>query len=237
VGEQVNLTHAPGRAAWTTTVGATPLSATNGVTVLFTAPDTFPATTQRVTVTAGAATIIFDVIAPTTVAQDRVTGTAVKHTLNRPDSGFAALTFLGPDTVNFNRVRWRELDVAGVATAGAYSCNPASGGHCGAGGGGAPCPDNPLSTTVVAGKGTQDLPPPDCAYSGHCGGTPPFAPGTLTLNIPYEYKVGAGSFHPITNVPQVHTLAADASTLTTTKAGASGTTTVAAVSAAIAQCP
>ena len=237
VGEVVNLTHAPGSAAWTTSVGTAPLSATNGVTVIFTAPDTFPATTQRITVTAGAATISFDVIAPTTVAQDRVAGTGVKHTVDRPDSGFTALTFLGPDTVNFSNVRWREMDVAGVATPGAYSCNPASGGHCGAGGGGAACPDNPLSSTVVAGKGTQDLPPPDCAYSGHCGGAPPFAPGSLTVDIPYEYKVGTGAFHPIRNVPQVHTLAADASTLTTTKAGATGTTTVAAASVALAQCP
>ena len=114
---------------------------------------------------------------------------------------------------------------------------PFSGGHCSAGGGGAPCPDNPLSNIVVAGFGTQDLPPPDCAYSGHCGGTPPFAPGSVSLSIPYEYKVGTGAFHAITNVPQVHTLAADASTLTTSKAGASGSTTVAAASLALAQCP
>ena len=236
VGEEVNLTHSPGSAAWTTTVGPAPLSATNGDRVIFTAPDTAPATTQRITVTAGAATISFDVLAPTSVTQERVAGTGVKHTVNRADSGIALLTFLGPDTVNFSRVRWRELDDAGVAT-GVYSCNPASGGHCGAGGGGAPCPDNPLSDTVVAGKGTQDLPPPDCAYSGHCGTAPPFAPGSITLTIPYEYKVGAGAFHRFATVTQLHTLAADASTLTTSKAGATGTTTVAAATAAIPQCP
>ena len=38
-------------------------------------------------------------------------------------------------------------------------------------------------------------------------------------------------------VAQVHALAANASTLTTDKAGANGTTTVTAVSSAIAQCP
>jgi outer membrane protein OmpA-like peptidoglycan-associated protein len=236
VGEEVKLTHAPGSATWSTSVGPAPLSSTTGVDVVFTAPDTAPATSNNIVVTAGTATISFDVLAPTSVAQQRVTGTGIKHTVNRSDSGFAALTFLGPDTVNFSKVRWRELDVAGVGT-GTYSCNPASGGHCGAGGGGAACPDNPLSNIVVAGKGTQDLPPPDCAYSGHCGGTPPFAPGSVSLSIPYEYKVGTGAFHPITNVPQVHTLAADASTLTTTKAGETGTTTVTAATVALAQCP
>src|SRR5206468_1322184 len=140
------------------------------------------------------------------------------------------------DSVNFSRIRWRELDVAGVGT-GTYSCNPAAGGHCGAGGGGTPCADFPLSNTVVAGFGTQDQPPPDCAYSGDCGGSPPFTPGSVTLSIPYEYSVDGGGFHFIVNVPQVHTLAADGSTLTTTKAGASGTTTVGAVTVVLADCP
>ncbi len=237
VGEEVNLTHSPGSATWSTTEGAAPLSATRGTKVLFTAPDTSPATTKRITVTAGAATIVFDVLAPTSVAQSREPGTGVKHTKDQPDSGIASRTFLGPDTVNFNKVRWRELDVAGVVTPGVYSCNPASGGHCGAGGGGAPCADFALSDTVVAGKGTQDFPPPDCAYSGHCGTAPPFAPGSITLNIPYEYKVGTGAFHRFFTVTQQHVLAADSSTLMTTKAGASGTTTVATATTAIAQCP
>src|SRR5205814_5907548 len=116
----VKLTHSPGGAAWATTGGK--LSAANGVTVKLAAPDT----AQKITVTAGAAKLAFDVIAPTSVAQDRAAGTGVKHTLNQADSGIAALTFLGPDTVNFSKVRWRELDVAGVASPGVYSCNPFS---------------------------------------------------------------------------------------------------------------
>ena len=233
VGEQVNLTHAPGSAAWTTTIGPTPLSATNGITVILTAPDT----AQRITVTAGTATLAFDVIAPTSVAMDRQPGTGVQHKVNRPRSGIQTRVFLGPDTVNFSRARYRELDVAGTASSpGVYSCNPASGGHCGAGGGGAPCPDKALTNTVVAGMGTQSL-LGDCACSGDCNTPPPFVAGSLTLSIPYEYKVGAGAFHAITNVPQVHTLAADLSTLTSSKAGATGTTTVAAGTVALPQCP
>ena len=230
VGEEVNLTHAPGSAAWTTTDGT--LSAANGVTVILTAPDR----AKRITVNAGAATISFDVIAPTSVAMDRESGTGVKHTLNQPDSGIQTRVFLGADTVNFSRVRYRELNVAGVPTSpGVYSCNTFSTGHCSGATAGA-CPDKALTDTVVAGKGTQSV-LGDCAYSGHCGTAPPFVPGSITVNIPYEYKVGTGAFHTIRNVVQIHTLEADASTLTSSKAGATGSTTVAAAGVIIPQCP
>ena len=230
VGEEVNLTHAPGSAAWTTTDGT--LSAANGVTVILTAPDT----AKRITVNAGTATISFDVIAPTSVAMDREPGTGVKHTLSQPDSGIQTRVFLGADTVNFSRVRYRELNVAGVPTSpGVYSCNTFSTGHCSGAAAGA-CPDKALTDTVIAGKGTQSV-LGDCAYSGHCGTAPPFVPGSITVNIPYEYKVGTGAFHAIRNVAQIHTLDADASTLTSSKAGATGSTTVAAAGVIIPQCP
>ena len=229
VDEEVNLTHAPGSAAWTTTAGT--LSAANGTKVILTAPDT----AQKITVTAGAATLQFDIIAPTSVSMDREPGTGVKHTLNQPDSGIQTRVFLGPDDVNFHKVRYRELDVAGTGT-GVYSCNPASGGHCGAGGGGNPCPDKAMTDTVVAGMGTKSV-LGDCAYSGHCGTAPPFAAGTVSLGIPYEYKVGTSAFHAFTTVGQAHVLAADGSTLASSKAGASGTTTVAAATVVIPQCP
>lgn len=229
VGEEVNLTHAPGSAAWTTTAGT--LSAANGTTVILTAPDT----AQRITVRAGGVTLQFDIIAPTSATMDREPGTGVKHTLNQPDSGIQTRVFLGPDDVNFNKLRYRELDVAGTGT-GVYSCNPASGGHCGAGGGGNPCPDKAMTSTVVAGMGTQSV-LGDCAYSGHCGTAPPFGAGSVSLSIPYEYRVGAGAFHAIINVAQVHTLGADGSTLTSDKAGAHGDTTVAAATVVIVQCP
>ncbi|WP_017296929.1 eCIS core domain-containing protein [Nodosilinea nodulosa] len=229
VGEQVNLTHAPGSAAWTTTGGT--LSAASGVTVILTAPDT----ARTITVTAGAATLAFTVVAPTSVTMDRQPGTGVQHNANRPTSGIQTRVFLGPDTVNFGQARYRELDVAGTGT-GVYSCNPASGGHCGAGGGGAACPDKALTNTVVAGKGTQSV-LGDCALSGECCTAPPFAAGNITINIPYEYKVGTGAFHNFTTVTQVHTLAADGSTLTSSKAGATGSVTVPDPSLALPQCP
>jgi hypothetical protein len=230
----VKLTHAPGAAAWSTTAGT--LSAPNGVKVTLTAPDT----AQQITVTGGTATLKFDIIAPTAVAMDREPGTGVQHDAGRPTSGIQMRVFLGPDTVNFNKVIYHEMDVAGTGN-GVYSCNPASGGHCHAGGGGHACGDKTMTDTVVTGKGTQST-LGDCALSGDCcGATAPFTPGTESLSIPYEYKVGSGSFHQFDTAAQTHVLADDKSTLTTSKGGAGGTasgsTTVSAASSAIAQCP
>ncbi|GAA0560584.1 eCIS core domain-containing protein [Chitinophaga japonensis] len=235
VGEQVTLTHSSGDplTLWDSSAGPASLSSLTGASVTFTAPDT----AQTVTITAGGASIVFRIIAPTGVFMERATGSNVKHRQNFPDSGLLLDVFLLPDTVNFNNVRYRELDVTGtpIPPGGAYSCNTFSGGHCAPAGLG-PCPDKALTNVVVAGKGTRSV-LGDCAYSGHCGGSPPFTPGSIFLVIPYEYRVGAGPFRLFTNVLQMHTLAADASTLTTFKAGATGSTTVAAATATIPTCP
>lgn len=234
VGEQVTLTHSSGdpTTAWASTAAGT-LSAPVGASTTFTAPDT----AQTVTVTAGGASIRFTVLAPTGVFMERVIGSAVKHNKDFPDSGLLLDVFLLPDNVNFRNVRYRELDVTGITfpPGGAYSCNPASGGHC-TPAGLAPCGDKEVLDLVVAGKGSKSR-LGDCAYSGHCGGAPPFAPGMLFLMIPYEYRVGPGPFRLFSVVLQMHTLAADATTLTTNKSNASGSTTVAAPTALIPVCP
>jgi hypothetical protein len=217
VGEEVRLRYTGGSTTWTASGGT--LSAHTGASVLFTAPDTG----MSVTITAGTASLVFTVLAPSGVFMDR--HGAMKHTFNQPDSGIRMRPYLLPDTVNFYRVIYHEMDVPFVATPGVYSCNPGKGGHCGAGGGGVPCPDLSVSNTVVAGKGTRTV-LDDCAYSGHCGTPPPYAPGTLLGSIPHEYKVGSGSFHPFAPVLQKHSLKADGVTLTTEKNGASGSTTV-----------
>lgn len=220
VGEKVSLTHSPGTAAWTTTGGT--LSAANGAKVILTAPDT----ASKITVTAGKATIAFDVITPNDVHMDRFGTTGVKHTVNHADSGIETLAFLLPDTVNFGGVTYHELNVgATVSSPGAYSCFTGFG-HCRKTAGGV-CADLALTNTVVAGKGTQAV-IRDCVYSGDCLQTAPFTPGNITFSIPYEYKVGGGAFHPISTVAQVSTLAADKITLSSSKAGATGQTTVAA---------
>jgi peptidoglycan hydrolase-like protein with peptidoglycan-binding domain len=229
VGERVNLTHAPGAAAWTRTAGS--LSVANGDRTVLTAPDT----AQAVTVTAGAASIVFDVIAPDDVHMDPLAGTGIRHTVDRADSGIATQPFLLPDTVNFNRVVYREMNVGSVVTdPGAYSCFP-NFGHCRRVAGGA-CPDLTMTDTVLAGKGTQAL-RGDCVYSGDCVlQVAPFVPGSIIFDIPYEYKVGAGAFRQFKIVHQESNLAANATTLNSDKAGAHGDTTVAAGTGAIAGC-
>jgi hypothetical protein len=220
---------------WSTTAGTITLTngPASGLAAILTALDT----AQKITATAGAATKDFNVIAPTSVAMDREPSTGVTHTKDRPDSGIATRVFLGPDRVNFYGAIFHELDVGAAAT-GVYSCNPFTTGHCaGSGGPGNPCPDKALTTTVVGGKGTQAL-IGDCAYSGDCcTAAAPFVPGIIAFTIPYEYKVGAGPFHKIRDVDQLHILTPVGSTLATRKAGAFGSTTVAAATATIAACP
>lgn len=241
VGEIVTLTHTPGSAAWSISPAGPAggsLSAVNGPSVLWTAPDIH----QNVTVTGGAAPpIVFNVVPPDRYHMDRL-GTTLHHTVNQPDSGMETIGFMLPDTVNFHNVIFHEMQVAGVITSpGVYSCNPAIGGHCAGAAIGAACGDKTNTATVVAGKGTQatlaDGVGSDCVYSGHCGFAPPFVPGSITIAIPYQYKVGTGAFFPFTTVTQLHTLAADLVTLTSTKAGASVGTTVAAATSTIPGCP
>lgn len=219
VGEEVNLTYTGGSTTWATTGGT--LSKPTGPSIRLKAPDT----PQAVTVTAGTASITFLIIAPSRVFMERVGDT--KHTKGFPDSGIRMRPWLLPDNVNFYNIVYHEMDVNAVATAGEYSCH-AGKGHCDAGGGGVPCPDNSVTNTVVASLGTRTG-RDDCAYSGFCTVTgPPYAPGSLSFNIPHEYIVvgGSGSAHPFATVSQVHTLKADADTLTTVKAEATGDTTV-----------
>ncbi len=213
VGEEVHLTYTGGNTTWSTTGGT--LSATTGPRVWLTAPDT----AGSITVTAGSATIVFTVIAPSGVVMDR--RGAMQHDKGYPNSGIRMRPYLAPDSVNFYNIVYHEMDVNGVPTPGEYSCNPFSKGHCKAGGGGVPCPDLGVTNNVVSGKGTETK-WDDCAYSGWCTNTPPFAPGSVSLSIPHEYKVGGGSAHPFAPVSQVHTVEADGNTLTTTKDGANG---------------
>lgn len=222
VGEEVNLTHKKRKVKWTTTAGT--LSAKTGQTIKFTAPDT----AQKVTITGRGATITFDVIAPNDVHMDRVTNTGVTHTKDRPDSGINTEIYLLPDTVNFYNVLYHEVDV-GAAADGVYK--PFNGfSHD-------PHPATiSLSKTVVSKKGTKTN-GADCIYSGDPGTASPFAPGSIRYDIPYEYKVGGGSFFKFATVIQISTLDQDGSKLNSSKAAASGDTTVASASDAIAACP
>jgi hypothetical protein len=191
VGEEVTLTYSAGNTNWQTTAGT--LSANRRVTVTLTAPDT----AQNVTVTAGKATITFDVIAPKDVLMERYPNTGISHTKDRPDVGMLTTAFLQPDTVNFYNIKHREVDVKAFAT-GVYK--PFDGiGHD---------PNPPtirMQDVVVAGKGTQSR-VQDKVCSGDPATLPPFETGQILYVIPYEYQVGTGPFHRFTSVVQTCTL-------------------------------
>ena len=62
----------------------------------------------------------------------------------------------------------------------------------------------------------------DTVYSGDPGTPPPFAPGAITFQIPYQYQLQSGG--PLFNfatVTQQSSLALDGHTLSSSKAGAS----------------
>jgi outer membrane protein OmpA-like peptidoglycan-associated protein len=239
VGEEVKLTHSPGSADWRIS-GPGWLSAVrpdqtcnqkqcNGDTVKLTALDV----KGDIFVKAGAATIDFKVIAPASVFMERV---ATVHYIGHPDIGILTAAYLRPDTVNFHKVTYHELNIPGAGT-GVYSYNPFRNGHCReAVSVGAPCRDYSLTEIVVSGKGTlggltKSGVLGDCAYSGDPvvdnNAVAPFAPGMAHLYIPYHYKIGKGPFRWFNDVHQLHILESDASTLTASKAGAAGKITVA----------
>jgi hypothetical protein len=216
VGEEVDLTYTGGLTTWATTRGQ--LSVAPGVPaakVRFDAPDT----AGPVVITAGTASITFNVLAPSGVSMKQLGG--LKHFKNTPTSGLRLRPHLLPDTVNFYKVTFHEMDLAFGTATGHYSCNPFSTGHCGKGGGNAPCNDIDASNKVVRGRGTEVL-GNDCAYSGFCPGNP-LTPGQVSENIPHEYKVRGptgGAFHAFPAVFQQHTLEPDGVTCFTRKGGA-----------------
>ena len=141
----------------------------------------------------------------------------LRHTKDRPDSGMQTEIYLVPADVSFQNVQYREVDVPSVAN-GVYA--PFNGvGHD-------PHPATLTVDGVVAGLGSKAN-AIDNIYSGDPGTSSPFAPGSITFNIPYEFKVGSGAFKRFATVPQLSSLAADQITLASSKAGASVTCHVA----------
>jgi len=210
VGEDVDLTYTDGVTVWTKTAGEFD-TVLPSAKVRWTAPDV----PGSVIITAGTASITFNVLAPSSVFMKRVG--ARQHEKNHADTGVRMRPYLLPDNVNFYAVIYRERDVNAVAS-GVWSCfiSPPVG-HCGKGGGGAPCDDLHVSNKVVSGQGTETI-DDDCAYSGDCQTAPPFPAGSISFNIPHEYRiVGSGTYHPFSPVFQIHSLAADGVSLSTKK--------------------
>jgi hypothetical protein len=194
--------------------------------VSYFAPDT--AGTATLTATGGgcSCSITFTIVAPSSVAMDRVS--AVQHTQGYPDVGMYTSICIGPDDVSFYNIQYHEVDVP-MQGDGVYAC------HVGEGHDAHPATLD-ASTTVVSGKGTK-MNAQDHVYSGWCtaypvstggsGGGSGSSPttGYELFPIPYEYKVGSGSFHNFATVDQRITCDASGA-LTATKGGATADTTV-----------
>lgn len=212
VGEEVELTFSQGSARWRTTGGR--LSARRGASVRFTAPDRAASATVTAVGANCTATITFTIVEPSGVRMLRSPGTGVRHRQNRPDSGMRTDIYLLPDTVCFYNIEYSEVDCPAVCT-GVYT--PFNGvGHD------ASPAVLSLGMIVVPGLGTQAN-ATDGIYSGDPGTAAPFAPGNITFDIPYRFRVGRGRWKQFATVRQQSSLAANRSTLMSVKAGASVT--------------
>ena len=182
VGEEVTLTYSCGSATWSKSGGGT-LSSTSGASVTFTAPDRAGSVTITATGSGCTKSITLTIVEPSGLVMRRASGSGVRHTTGRPEAGFRATPHFQPADVSFYNIETREQDVAAVAS-GAYSVWSGIG-H-------SPNSSFISSGTAVAGVGTP-MNGVDNIYSGDPGGSPPFAPGVLTFNIPWEFRVGAGT--------------------------------------------
>jgi hypothetical protein len=189
VGELVDLTlvGGPSSTTWSLSGGGT-LSATNGTTITFTAPDR--ATNCTITAncigTSGCNTKTFIVYEPSSVNLS-TNFLPLRHASGRPDIGFQAVIGLMPDTVNFANVECQE-EAANFTASGVFSFMN----------GNLHQSNGPtvvyFSPRVYSGFGTAAW-IPDIVYSGDStSNLPPFTNGTESVIIPWDFRVGSGAW-------------------------------------------
>ena len=194
VGEAVdlNLVTPSGSVTWSNSGGGT-LSTTSGSSTTFTAPDrgqtcTITATETSNTNCSPTWSKTFSVIEPSGAYY--VTN-LLYHTYDEANIGFQALIYLQPDSVNFGAVQCQEEQAYLVAN-GVYSQYNGVGHQ--------PYQVATFGTTVVPGRGTGDATgsgfPSDTCYSGDTDSSLhlPYANGSETLAIPWDFKVGSGAW-------------------------------------------
>ena len=182
VGEEVILNVTPGSAQWSLSGGGR-LSATHGRSVAYTAGDQAGDVTITATGCGAETSITLTVVAPAGLLIERAAGGESERPLGPREAGFLCRLYLQPADVSFHNVEVREQGVAAVAT-GAYT--PWNGL--------ARQPGSSFLTVgdAIEGKGT----PVNCTddvRAGDPGGRPPFEKGALVFEVPWEYRVGAGS--------------------------------------------
>jgi hypothetical protein len=184
VGEEVLLTASPGPIAWTLE-GAGTLVPSGGCSATFRAGAPGLAVITAAS-PGGRGSLVFSVIQPTGVAVRRWEGASLTHTAGRPDFGFRGRIFLLPDEVSFAGLEIRRKSAQTAAT-GLFKIFDQ-------------LQYEPTGwftmAECVAGQGTPAH-AADQVYSGDPGGGPPFAPGTLTISMEWEYRVGGGGPQPL----------------------------------------
>lgn len=140
----------------------------------------------------------------------------IRHNVSRPNIGMKTEIYITPDDVNFHKIQHKEVDVGAVCT-GVYS--PFNGhGH----------DANPATISetdqVMAGKGTKSM-GVDEIYSGDPGTAPPFTPGHIDFNIPYQFRVGSGAWKQFATILQRCELGSGGA-LSASKAGATASKNV-----------
>ncbi len=193
VGERVELTYSLGAATW---APADHLSAANGASVTFTAPDVEG--TLTITATGGgcSAAITLTVVEPDTVRMIKRFSRAnrVLHHANSLTLQFSTNVFLGPDDVNFHRVQVIESEALATAS-GVLTANGGLGHHPAATGTG-------FTTHVQAGMGTFLSEHDNVGVSNPAPWVAPQT-GAVLIPIPWRWRVGAaGPFRRLHTVNQ-----------------------------------
>jgi hypothetical protein len=119
-GEEVDLTYSLGQADWAAVGAAGTLNAVAGPMVTFTAGDTAGSVTITATGGGCTATLTLTVVLPASFTMKRRVGTNLGHTHGRPDCAWFGTMMVHPDTVNFYRVRVRELNST-ITLGGSYN--------------------------------------------------------------------------------------------------------------------
>lgn len=137
--------------------------------------------------------------------------------------------FLAPDTVNFYALSWREVNGPFAGT-GYYSCQS---GNCHCAACGTDCNTIGMTSTVVAGYGTQ-VNGVDKAYTGYCPASTDTS-GTLTITIDTQWTTDTVVWSTIATPEQQNATLNTDGTMNITKGGASASCSITDASSA-SQC-
>lgn len=192
VGEEVNLTLKPASLpspSWALagTPGTSTLNPLAGATSMLTAGERACTPSTEATILGETVKIDFDVVEPSGATIEREPGTGLRHTLGFASVGFKGRPYILPTDVSFIKIEIREGHCLGTATGYLIGKNGephAVGGWAGLIPG---TQANPNKVDGIDTISTGDYPPP-------------FAAGTFTWPIPWQFRVNGGTEKQFTTV-------------------------------------